>query len=68
MKRILNLMRFLGVLMIIGTAGASDCLIIDFSQAVSQVMGGILLILAPNLVSYVWRLLVRTAMAIFCIR
>ena len=68
MKGLIQGMKAVGILMIIGTAGASDCMIIDFRRAVCQVLLGLTTVFAAYLLPMLGKGLRRIAVTLFCFR
>ncbi len=65
MKQLSNLLKFVGAMFIIGTAGASDCMLIDFPQMMTQIGYGILIIVGASLLPSVGRVTAKIVTAIF---
>lgn len=68
MKGFLTLMKTVGVMIIIGTAGATDCAIITSGQALCQIGLGLAVILAAMALPFVGRFFCRIAVMLFCVR
>ena len=68
MKGLLNLLKAIGILMVIGTAGASDCMAIDFRRALLQVCMGVSVTLFAYLLPFLGKGLRRVAVMLFCFR
>ena len=68
MKGLLCGMKALGVGMIIGTAGASGCMVIDFRRSVLQVLGGLGVLLFACILPHLGKGLRRAAVMLCCFR
>lgn len=68
MKGLLNGLKVIGVFMLIGTAGALDCMMIDFHRAVYQVLVGIGTVLLACILPHMGKMLRRMAVMLFLFR
>ena len=68
MKGLSTFAKIIGVLVILGTAGACDCATISYGRAVLQIAWGIGLVLAGCVLPHLWKGLRRMAVMLFCVR
>ena len=68
MKGLSTFLKIIGVVVILGTAGACDLAEITYSKAIVQIASGIGLILAGCALPHLWKGLRRMAVMLFCVR